>query len=159
MDGSALRQVTQLVWLHALVSQCQSRPISTVLCLAMTYLTSGWSGWWSGIFTSPPPLGCRLESSRGYYVDWGFSHYLAVWVFSKTETSFLVFSPFSRVIKLAFLSFLRKAIRAYWSKRRVETNCAFQNHPNSFRDITCTWCYRKPFHIIFPPCKVSNRTF
>ena len=41
--------------------------------------------------------------------------------------------------------FLKKMIRAYWSKRRVETNGSFQNHPNSL-EIVITWCYRKPFH-------------
>ena len=25
-------------------------------------------------------------------------------------------------------------------------------------EIVITWCYRKPFHIVFPPCKVSNPT-
>ena len=29
---------------------------------------------------------------------------------------------------------LQKTIRAYWSKRRVETNGSFQIHPKSFRD-------------------------
>ena len=33
-------------------------------------------------------------------------------------------------------SFLQKIIRAYWSKRRVEINDSFQNHPNlHFRDM------------------------
>ena len=55
-------------------------------------------------------------------------------------------------------SFLQKTIRALWSKRRVETNGSFQNHPNSL-EIVITWCYRKPFYIVFPPCKVSNPTY
>ena len=43
------------------------------------------------------------------------------------------------------ICFFQKTIRAYWSKRRVETNGSFQNHPNSL-EIVITWCYRKPFH-------------
>ena len=31
------------------------------------------------------------------------------------------------------------------------------NHPNSL-EIVITWCYRKPFYIVLPPCKVSNPT-
>ena len=34
---------------------------------------------------------------------------------------------------------------------------AFQNQPNSLH-IVITWCYRKPFCIVFPPCTVSNPT-
>ena len=41
-------------------------------------------------------------------------------------------------------SFLQKTIRAYWSKRRVETNGYFQNHCTHL-EIIITWCYRKPF--------------
>ena len=40
----------------------------------------------------------------------------------------------------------QKTIRAYWSKRRVETNGSFQNYPNSL-EIVITWFYRKPFYI------------
>ena len=47
--------------------------------------------------------------------------------------------------------------RAYWSKHRVETNGSFQNQPNLL-EIVYTWCYRNPFHIVFPPCKVLNAT-
>ena len=57
-----------------------------------------------------------------------------------------------------FLFFLQKMIRTYWSKCRVETNGFFQNHPNSL-EIVIKWCYRKPFYIVFPPCKVSNPTY
>ena len=42
-------------------------------------------------------------------------------------------------------------------KAGVETNNSLQNHPNSL-EIVITWCYRKPFRIVFPPCKVSNPT-
>ena len=55
------------------------------------------------------------------------------------------------------ITVFQKTIRAYWPKRRVETNGSFQNHPNSLEIVT-TWCYRKPFYIVFPPCKVSNPT-
>ena len=26
-------------------------------------------------------------------------------------------------------------------------------------EIGITWCYRKPFHVVFPPCKASNPIF
>ena len=46
--------------------------------------------------------------------------------------------------------------RSVCSDRLLE-KASFQNHPNSL-EIVITWCYRNPFHIIFPPCKVSNPT-
>ena len=42
---------------------------------------------------------------------------------------------------------IKKTMRAYWLKRRVETNGSFQNHSNSL-EIVITWCYRKPFYIL-----------
>ena len=49
---------------------------------------------------------------------------------------------------------LLKTISEHTDRTTYSWNGSFQNHPNTL-EIVITWCYRKPFHIIFPPCKVS----
>ena len=39
----------------------------------------------------------------------------------------------------------------------LQPTVLFRTTPNSL-EIVIAWCYRKPFYIVFPPCKVSNPT-
>ena len=55
-------------------------------------------------------------------------------------------SMVSNQVNLPSIDNIHKTLRAYWSKRWVETNSSFQNHPNSL-EIVITRRYRKPFHI------------
>ena len=45
-----------------------------------------------------------------------------------------------------YSSFLRRTIRAYWSKRRVETFGSFQNHPNSLQIVITVLPQTFPYH-------------
>ena len=70
-----------------------------------------------------------------YHVGTKFRTKLGTFSFF-TFTNVHVHSQRFRIVKIKIRitsSFRQKTVRAYWSKRRVETKVFFQNHPNSLR--------------------------
>ena len=40
----------------------------------------------------------------------------------------------------------------------LKSTILFRTTPTHL-EIIITWCYRKPYYILFPPCKISNPTY